>query len=482
MKNLSRVSIGGILEATKKALGNDYHKIDSYEILSKRFLQEFFAFDVYLADFEKILSEYRVQTSYEDIPTVEDQFYEYIFKRYFYLECLPREKLLDLYISATEDLESIDKTLQSLNENKEQLNRKKVTNSYLKGEDRYRIKLIEYYEEKNAVAKTEIINFLTKDINSEALNMSGQKNKVVVVGGLFSNAPYSYSRKNFLGFNSFDIDSTSDVLNKFLELPISEYKNVLDLYENNTSSFFNIADEYIKNYNVLNNIKELMTKSHFLHERKEIFNVLLTSYENNDFITFNHIAPLQIEGLFGDCCLALGVDESKLDISSLNDKLKHIKDKMSYFYFYEYYAFRFPVIRNNIAHGKVIDNNHKHLAQMLLLDLYPVCNMLVSEDLPIIKSLSILKEINSSTGDLKFNGLMEWLDFLETDIPLYYDSDELIQKVKLNYQDKDFWEWIEQRLRSSYDIKNSDIMAFIKKLKLKKIAIEQCNNLLSTIR
>lgn len=481
MKSLSKVTMGEIWKARRKALGEDFCNVSSYEILSKRFLQEFFEFDVCSANFEEILNEYRAQAHNKNFPIVEDEFYKYICRKYLDLESLPREKLTDLYISATQDLESIDKTLQYLKEKKEQLNREKVTNDYLKAEDRYYIKLIEHYQEKNAVAKNDIIAFLTEGINNEALKLA-TRGLVAIPGGFFSNAPYSYARRDFLGFNSFDIDNFSDVLNKFLELPVSEYQDVLNLYKNNKSDFFERAEEYIEQYDVVENIKKLVLKSHFLHEREEVFDVLLRSYENGDFITFNHITPLQIEGLFGDCCLALGVSESKLDISSLNEKLKHIKERMSYFYFYEYYAFKFPVIRNNIAHGKVIDNNHKHLAQMLLLDLYPVCEMLVSDDLPVMKSLSLLKDINNSTGDSVFNSLIEWLDLSEIDIPSYYDAAELIEKGKLRYQDEEFWRWLEKKLLSSFDIKNSDVIAFVKKLKLKKIAVNQCNIFFSSIQ
>lgn len=217
-----------------------------------------------------------------------------------------------------------------------------------------------------------------------------------------------------------------------------------------------------------------MRDSHFLYERSEIFDVLLNSYKNDIFVIFNNMVPLQIEGLFSDYCLGIGIKPSELEISSLNGKLKHINANTPFFHLYEYYAFKFPVIRNSIAHGRMIDSSSKHLAQMLLLDLYPVCQMFVSDELPVMKSLSLLKNIDSENDDSVFTSLVEWLDFLDTDIPAFYDAAELIARAKIRYEDEKLWEWIKYEFSSSRNYESTHIIKFVEKLKTKKIAVDKC--------
>lgn len=59
---------------------------------------------------------------------------------------------------------------------------------------------------------------------------------------------------------------------------------------------------------------------------------------------------------------------------------------MNHFIYFEYYSFKFPIIRNIVAHGKLIAGDIEQTAIMLMLDLLPVCELATSEDIPIIKN------------------------------------------------------------------------------------------------
>jgi hypothetical protein len=195
--------------------------------------------------------------------------------------------------------------------------------------------------------------------------------------------------------------------------------------------------------------------------------------------------PLQIEGLFNDFCLALGISESTIDGKPLNDKLLCIKEKMSFCYFYEYFAFKFPIIRNNVAHGRILNDNHEFLAQNLLLDFHSICEMFVSQHIPVMKSLSLLKEIekpptNNTLDDL-YNPLVEWfMNFSGMEIPEFYEADGLKESCLARYESDERWEWLNSiKEHGNMYFDSTDLKKFVIGVKTKGIAVEQCVNFLN---
>ena len=81
---------------------------------------------------------------------------------------------------------------------------------------------------------------------------------------------------------------------------------------------------------------------------------------------------------------------SQLLNSTLVDKINQLTEKGDQNIDYEYFAFIFPVIRNRVAHGKLITNDLELNAWLLLLDLSYACDLLKSSDLNINKNLACL--------------------------------------------------------------------------------------------
>ena len=192
------------------------------------------------------------------------------------------------------------------------------------------------------------------------------------------------------------------------------------------------------------------------------------------------MAPLQIEGIFADICREIGVSENQLDISSLNDKLQHIDGKMGSFFFFEYYSFKFPVLRNLVAHGGLVDGELEDTAVHLMLDLLPVCELTVSEDLPIVHALDVLKEASSG----KPKQLVEWLDILNSVvIPDFYQAQDWITKAEANYTSQIFWDYLEDDLKKVKDvghIKTSESVKVAGKVKSTGLANEQAEKFLKS--
>lgn len=204
--------------------------------------------------------------------------------------------------------------------------------------------------------------------------------------------PYLYSRGLIARqeFDVYNIKNLTELSNKFLDLPPNAYHEIKELFTNNKDEFYAIAKEYIsvgfnENNGLFDKIENLIQTNHIIANRKEILLTIINHYKGRNFISVINMLPMQIEGIFHDICLEIGIDESRLDIASINEKLRIIQSHMNHFIYFEYYSFKFPIIRNIVAHGKLIAGDIEQTAIMLMLDLLPVCELATSEDIPIIK-------------------------------------------------------------------------------------------------
>jgi hypothetical protein len=453
--------------------------------------------DACSANFQTLFDKYKEKTNRCNLPENEQKFYQFIFNDKLGLEKLPRETLTDLYFSAMQDINFINEELEKLETEEKCLETKKNGNQRFTDEDSNRLNMVKHYKEKNISAKNEIITFLTGEKIRNLAAKQSIKHSAILHS--YRPAPYRYAQKRSWQYNgyvdyfeSFGIDDFDEFSHKFSYIEKdSEPEKYEQLYslKDEPSKFDELAKWYIAKYEIIEKIKALFSKSHFLHNRKELFNTLLTHYEKEEFITFNYIVPLQIEGLFNDLCLALEkIDDSEINAGkppALNQKLKYIETKLFHCHFYEYFAFKFPIIRNNVAHGRILNDNHESLAQNLLLDFHSICEMFVSSyHIPVMRSLSLLKEIENSIDtppdDLN-NLLVEWFLYCaKTDIPAFYKADELKESCLARYESEEFWEWLNSIKEHGNRYFDSDEIQKLAGLLKRKggIAVEQCMNFL----
>ncbi|MDD2864068.1 MAG: hypothetical protein PHC99_05015 [Methylococcales bacterium] len=482
-------------QQTKYATLNSYYccEAKSKEVLARKFLTNLLGFDARSANFQTLFDKYKEKTNRCNLPTNEQEFYQFIFNVKLGLEKLPRETLTDLYFSAMQDINFINEELKKLEAKKKNLETKKKGKQRFNEEDFCSFNMIEHYKKKNISAKEEITTFLTGEKIRNLAAKQSIKHSAILYS--YRPAPYRYAQKRSWQYNgyvdyfeSFNIDDFNEFSHKFSYIETdSEPEKYEQLYslKDEPTKFDELAKWYIGKYEIIEKIKALFSKSHFLHDRKELFNTLLTHYEKREFITFNYIVPLQIEGLFNDLCLALEeIDDSEINAGrspSLNQKLKYIETKLFHCHFYEYFAFKFPIIRNNVAHGRILDDNHESLAQNLLLDFHSICEMFVSSyHIPVMRSLSLLKEIENSIDtppDDLFNQLVEWfMDFSKIEIPEFYEEADALKKSCIaRYESEEFWGWLNSIKEHGNRYFDSDeIQEFAGLLKHKGIAVEQC--------
>lgn len=454
-------TIGEVDCLAEKALDeNDIFRIGKKGV-AKAFLQKLLELsrETGYADVE---AAYRQSSSIEDIPENSEEFWIFIEKNYLFIEMEPKEMFVELTFQVTEDLGKIAENLKYISKERKILEDKKTKDGRLSADDRYYRNQLDYFENKNIVARAEIVDFMATGIKSYAIRKAATKSPIALSLGLFfKESPYAFGRTIvWSSYDPYDVRSLDKYSNKFHDLPVPNYRELIKECRKSPESFKEIAHSYIAGIpdslpTVREKLEKLVGESHILACRKEVISTMLRHFEKKDYISFVSIAPLQIEGIFADVCREIGVSENQLDISSLNDKLQHIDGKINSFFYFEYYSFKFPVLRNLVAHGGLVDGDLEDMAVHLMLDLLPVCELAVSKELPINHALDVLNEASKS----KYEKLVEWL-YLREDvkIPDFYGVKEKIVATDALYTSTGFWKYLEKELKSlnSVDkIKNS---------------------------
>ena len=428
---------------------------------------------------------YKACSPGDKAPENSEEFWTFVEKQYLRLKEEPKEKFFEICVRVNKDLVALAENLSYINKEIVILEEKKRTNGRLTADERYYRNQLEYFRNKNCVAKDEIIDFMTHKIKKYAISTAHVQNSfIALASSLFENNPYPFGRRSiFAHSDPYDVRSLDTYSNKFLDLPISDYYEIVIECRSSPENFKQYAIDYINGvHGQLPTVKEkllkLIKKSHILFNRKNVIETMLRHFETKDYISFVSMAPLQIEGIFADICREIGVSESQLDISSLNDKLQHIDGKMQSFLFFEYYSFKFPVLRNLVAHGGLVDGELEDTAIHLMLDLLPVCELAISEDLPIANALNVLEEASNGTPEQ----LVKWLDLRKSiAIPDFYGVQDSITKAEAHYSSQSFWDFLEAKLRmvQSVDaIRSSDPLKVAGKIKAAGLAHDKAEKFL----
>lgn len=479
-------TVGEIFDLSAKVkIENDVFMLGKRK-LAKVFIRELLDLNVSATDVE-LEAAYKACSPREKIPENSAEFWSFVEKEYLHLEEEPKAKFTEICFRVNEDLVALAANLSYIKKELANLEEKKKTDGRLTADERYYRNQLEYFEKKNIVAKDEIVDFMTHKLKSYAISKASVRPSFMDLGrALLGDSPYAFGRRfNWATSDPYDVRSLDSYSNKFMDLPVGGHREMVKECKSSPENFKEFSTVYINGIpgelpSVREKLLDLVGKSHILFSRKNVIETMLRHYEAKDYISLVSMAPLQIEGIFADICREIGVSESQLDISSLNDKLQHIDGKMRSFFFFEYYSFKFPVLRNLVAHGGLVDGDLEETAIHLMLDLLPVCELAVSEDLPIIHALNLLKEASSG----KAEQLVKWLDLRKSVvIPDFYAAQDSITKAEAHYATQEFWGYLEGELKKVTDedhIKGSEPMKVAGKVKSAGFADEQAEKFLKS--
>jgi hypothetical protein len=457
------------------ARNSEFKKRDFFEInsceLGKRFLSQFIDLSSNLSVTElqaEYFEKFDDKVSFDDF----DDFFSHISNKWI-IEKNPKNELLKWYRNATADLRDISKRIEIIDKSIEDIN----SLGKLQAEQRYYKKQLVFFKERNKIAYSEILSFLENDIDSYTIGKCKRDHSFfkafLKIGSWFNQGPYRYARKNSSDFDEYDPEKVTVISNKFLDLPISLRKEVKKYHETDLKTFYEFALQYI-NGEILDippasdRISKTVSNSYILMPRKFLLERLMTMFYTQDYIAFVNIAPLQIEGIFTDICVALGVKDSELDISSINKKLDLIAPEMDDFYIplYDYYSFKFPLLRNSVAHGEVYDGNYEHAAIMLMLDLLPVCKLTISQNVSANKKIKIIEDANRTKD---FGKVIAWLEEDIKELPDFFNWREGNYSLLSYLTERSFWTEMLWRVVDSNDDEIEKLISLAKKIRNRKI-------------
>lgn len=177
-----------------------------------------------------------------------------------------------------------------------------------------------------------------------------------------------------------------------LNLAKDKIPSIDELYtqkNSNSQLYLNTLSRFIQKHDVINELSQLLENGVCLRERKEVLLRSLSLFESKDFVIFNHIIPLQIEGMFGDFLKDTTTFNRFTNLTVhvndvLKEKIQHLQDLQVDFYpeVIEYFMYYFNnIIRNRIAHGNYKDLFSNSIsaeifAHELVLDLSILIHML----------------------------------------------------------------------------------------------------------
>ncbi|WET41679.1 hypothetical protein [Citrobacter enshiensis] len=485
-KKLKEITIGELYHLSYDAFEKHNKSRMTLRQIGRQFIDYTLGLNSFKIDFSQVRLNFINESGIQDVTEDENEFYKYIAKWYVGLEKEPRDMVLDLFYHASDDLQKIDSQLKLINAHLKGLEEKKKISGWLNGEERYDRNLYEYYRDKNQSAKDEILKFLAEDLEDYALLKCQHHYTLLPTLGFFTGPmPYSYSRGiMFSNLDSFDVEQMTVMSNKFLDLPLPQYTLINSLYKNDKEKFYEFAKGFISGEIegldcALDKIEGYFLTSHIIGKRRDVLSVIISHYKNEDYVSVVNMLPMQIEGIFHDICTELGIDESRLDISSINEKLRILKDSIHGFIYFEYYSFKFPVIRNIVAHGKLVEADIEQEAIMLMLDLLPVCDMAVSDEIPVFRKIKLLNKILCND----FESLMKYMSLYDIVIPDFYDLADDIQTAESKLSSDNFWTYLRNEVKKSEvkDINESNIVKFVKNLNGRKICKQRANEFLKDL-
>lgn len=454
--------------------------------ISKHFLAPFLSVKPFQAEFSVLKEEYLQQIGYKKSETIEEDgyvetlikkktkdeietaikseasFHKYICKNYFDLVKEPKEELLAAFNSAQSDINSIDDTLKKIDTKLVEIDKRKDTT-----EMQAEKPVLFFYREHNITAREEILDFMKSGIRQYALSGCYTHS---FLSGLMGPIPYNYHWNP----ESYIPRFPCILANKFGLLTLAQLKDLNKLYTDDKPAFNSYLDEYIKREEIVFEIRELLNRHHLLNNKREIIAESLALFETGPKIMFALAVPTIIEGIFHDLCILTGETDNDLLQHGLKYKLDKLHAVLGLTLHYEYYAFRFRLFRNKVAHGRVTKEDVDEVADLLLLDLHQVCGLALSDKFDMNHKLFVIDELNKNRTKADYKYLLQYLLLHKTEIPAYYKLKIQIENVEKMPTSDSFWQFLESELDTGADTIKHGIFYILQLLSKRKPVDKRC--------
>jgi len=278
-------------------------------------------------------------------------------------------------------------------------------------EAEYRIRKIQYFSRINKEAKDEIVEFLHNKLKDyilehtyDILKRAEDRDELSM---LFLKGRYKFAEMHDYYNINFDF-STYAKVNYLPDVDLihrmKTTANYLKQKKENPTEYYIQMKQLVDDKQMMQGLATRIEKNYYLTKRKDLFNLLVSLFEEKNYQAFIALGLLQLEGVFYDYCLVkFGEKDNMGTLVEKVDKSFNGNEKMVMFY-YPYFAFDVPIMRNEIAHKGIIDlTNIEEKAYYLILDLNSVIKMVEDESTDKLKLFFMIFEelvkIDSSAPD-----------------------------------------------------------------------------------
>jgi hypothetical protein len=397
-----------------------------FKILTREFLNYFIEDDCLVLPFLDLRDKYLDRFDARDseifnVPESEDEFYQEIAKTYYGLVSNDSSNLEQKVRMIVKDLKTIEQDKSNYIEQLDDL--KKV--EFVEGKN-YKEKLLKHFIDKQNEAEEQILGYIKKQLSAEA-----NRNKQELLAS-FSFFPKTY-HYNYAP-HTYRLEYLSEIRNKLREVVINRYFELEKIYRIDKDEFLEEIKKDFPLEQTISSILRTVKNNRRLSQRKELLEDILDLMKNGRTQLFCNVVPQQVEGILYDYCLEFGIKENSLMNSSLGDKIHILAEMGNREIDYEYFAFIFPLIRNRVAHGKLIEQDLELNSWLLLLDLKYACELLMSGNLQSNSDIFFINQLNEKTDLLE---LLKIAPIIKSGIDEFYtDTKTKLDEQKENLRSK----------------------------------------------
>lgn len=271
-----------------------------------------------------------------------------------------------------------------------------------------------------------------------------------------------------LKFGALNADICDDLVNKFASLPVPEYEKLRDLYVLDRHQFFEKMHRILRE-NLLAEMVKLVKRHHLLVRRVEYIEDAINLYREGRYQSASLILVSQIEGLLEDCLCDMGCDRLGFESQTVGSKAESISGVLRTFVGVDYYKFRLPILRNELAHGRILPGDKmKEYATSIALDAWGLFNQVVSSrSLKTNQLVEKIKEKSIRTGVERRMLSIEYADLYRKEpvvaLPKFYGLDEDENELLKLAREAETWDALAARCENEEELSRYfEIGKFIK--------------------
>lgn len=187
---------------------------------------------------------------------------------------------------------------------------------------------------------------------------------------------------------------------RFYEIPnvalldfLKNIEETIVLKQTKLDAYYQKVKSTVNDNKILSLMAERIANNYHFYKRKEIFESMISLFEEKKYVTFILTATIQIEGMFYD--LITIRYEKKENQGTLVEKADKTfnRNSVQKQTLYPHFAFDLPELRNQVAHNGLVDNaNIENFAYELILDLNCIVTLAEKESLDKFKTVLMMFE------------------------------------------------------------------------------------------